>query len=193
MSVRELVARELPRAAVVREGGGAQRAEDDVGEIVGAIAQAALAQQHPDVGAVEGVRAAREVAPRRSPRRPSAARRGGRGSPGRRCPKAIRRSSGGAPGPSGGSPRIIASCSSISCSEMTARARLARSPKRRKSVPLPTPASAATASIVTFAGPQRANSSSAAASTLRRFSAASARSGRASPKRGRELGIVELM
>ena len=37
-------------------------------------------------------------------------------------------------------------------------------------MPLPTPASAATASIVTFAGSQRANSASAAASTLRRFS-----------------------
>ena len=64
----------------------------------------------------------------------------------------------------------------------------ARSPKRRKSVPLPTPASAATASIVTHAGPQRANSRSAAASTLRRFSAASARSGRLGAEEGEGVG-----
>ena len=61
MSVGQLVAFQAPHAAVVGERGGAQRAEDDVGQVVGASAQAALAQQHPDVGPVEGVRGARQV------------------------------------------------------------------------------------------------------------------------------------
>jgi hypothetical protein len=86
-------------------------------------------------------------------------------------------------------PRISSSCSFASYSLITARASVARSPKRRNRVPLPTPASAATASIVTFAGSQLANSFSAAASTLRRFSAASARSRRSSPMRGSKSDI----
>ena len=72
----------------------------------------------------------------------------------------------GAPGPSGAAPRIMPSWSPDSCSLMIARARFARSPKRRKTVPLPTPASAATASIVTHDGPSRSNSRAAASSTL---------------------------
>ena len=92
---------------------------------------------------------------RASPRPSAAARRGARGTRRRRRRRRSGARAAARPGPSGGSPRISASCSSVSCSEMTARARLARSPKRRNSVPLPTPASAATASIDTVAGSQR--------------------------------------
>ena len=141
--------------AQVREHRRRQRGEDDVGQEVGAVAEAALAQQQRDVGAVEDVGRAAQVAVERALGRAQQfavavqelRRRRGRTRSGAR--------SGGAPGPSGGAPRIISSCSCDSCSETTARARPARSPKRRNSVPLPTPASAATASIVTHAGPQR--------------------------------------
>jgi len=53
---------------------------------------------------------------------------------------------------------MIASCNALSRSLSTARASAAREPKRRNSVPLPTPAAAATSSIETHVAPRSANS-----------------------------------
>ena len=128
---------------------------------------------------------------RAGPRPRAAARRGGRGTRGTRGRTRPGARSGGAPGPSGGAPRIISSCSSDSCSEITARARPARSPKRRNSVPLPTPASAATASIVTLAGPRARTAPPPPRAPCGGSRAASARSGGSAPKRGRAVGHAE--
>ena len=84
-----------------------------------------------------------------------------------------------------------ASWKPLSRSDSSERASDARSPKRRNSVPLPTPASAAIASIDVQLTPFSANSFSAAARIRRRLRAASARSG-GSDADDRELDRGEL-
>lgn len=82
---------------------------------------------------------------------------------------------GGAPGPSGGGPLRKAAWNFFSEWSSSAVSRPVRSPKRLKTVPLPTFAAAATASIVTPAAPCSATSRAAASSSRARLRAASAR------------------
>jgi hypothetical protein len=65
---------------------------------------------------------------------------------------ARRRSWSGVAGPSGGGPSTIAAIRPAIRVSKTARSKRVRSPKRRNRVPLPTPAAAATSSIVTVSG-----------------------------------------
>src|SRR3954452_21779662 len=94
----------------------------------------------------------------------------------RPSPNGYSRSRAGAPGPSGGRPRISVSWKSFSGSSMSARNSDERSPKRRYSVPLPTPASAATSSIDTQSRPRCSISRAAAHRMLSRLRRASERS-----------------
>jgi hypothetical protein len=81
-----------------------------------------------------------------------------------------------APGPSGGGPVATASSSSWARSAMSAYISPIRLPNRWNTVPLPTPASAATCSIEVSRGRRVASSFSVAARIARRFLIASARS-----------------
>ena len=102
----------------------------------------------------------------------------------REWPKASSRSIGGAPGPSGGGPAITDACHCVSDVLSTAAIRPSRLSKRRNSVPLPTPASDATVSIVTQSTPRVSTRRSAAARMASRLRAASARSGAGSSASG---------
>ncbi len=106
----------------------------------------------------------------------------------RECPKASSRSIGGAPGPRGGGPLITEACHWVSEVLSTAAMSPSRLSKRRNSVPLPTPASEATVSIVTQSTPRVSTSRSAAARMLSRLRAASARSGGGPSAIGRLIG-----
>ncbi|CAM5617864.1 hypothetical protein SAURM35S_03912 [Streptomyces aurantiogriseus] len=68
--------------------------------------------------------------------------------------RGVSRSTAGALGPSGGGPPLQAPWKSASASLSNARNRPSRSPNRRKSMPLLTPAACATASRVTCAAPR---------------------------------------
>ena len=92
---------------------------------------------------------------------------------------------GGAPGPSGGGPEITDACHSVSEKLSSAAISPSREPNRRNTVPLPTPARAARASMVTPSMPQCSISASAATSSASRLRAASRRSGVGSPSSGR--------
>src|SRR5690349_10802711 len=103
----------------------------------------------------------------------------------RERPKASSRSIGGAPGPSGGGPEMTEACHSASEKLSSAPISPSREPNRRKTVPLPTPARAATASMVRPSMPQLSMRASAATSSASRLRAASRRSGAGSPSSGR--------
>src|ERR1700722_13383976 len=94
----------------------------------------------------------------------------------------MRRSSGGAPGPSGGGPARTCSWKSRSSSSSSAWKIPAREPNRRNTVPLPRPARSASPSMVSSAAPCPAIISRAVTSRSRRLRAASARSGRGAPQ-----------
>ena len=156
-------------------------ADQCVGEVLPVGVGRRFLHEHLHVQAVER-EGSRPVAGGRAAatRRPRSGRRAGRSAR-----TGARRTRSGArpaarPGPSGAGPRMMSSWRRRSCSVSSASTRPARSPKPRNSVPLPTPASAATASIDTQSGPCSANRRSAAASTLSRLRAASARSGTSS-------------
>ena len=100
--------------------------------------------------------AAKETAAyERSPARPAAriSSAWARLSSIREWPKARSRSSGAAPGPRGGGPSMTSRCHSVSERLSRAAIRPSRLSNRRKTVPLPTPASAATESMVTASTP----------------------------------------
>ena len=82
----------------------------------------------------------------------------------------------------------IAAWNAVSLRLRTAPIRPSRLSKRRNTVPLPTPARAATASIVTASTPHWSISSSAATSKASRLRAASLRSGGWSPSSGSGIG-----
>ncbi len=105
-------------------------------------------------------------------------------------PNAVSRAIGSAPGPSGGGPKITEPWNAVSLRLSTAAIRPSRLSKRRNTVPLPTPARAATASMVTALTPLRAISSSAAARSASRLRAASARSGGSSSSNGSGMGTT---
>src|SRR5258707_3028820 len=92
------------------------------------------------------------------------------------------RSSGAAPGPSGGGPDRTACWNSRSSSSSSAWKIPARVPNRRNTVPLPRPARSASPSMVSWPAPCPAIISRAVASRSRRLRAASARSARGGPQ-----------
>ena len=94
----------------------------------------------------------------------------------RERPKACSRSMAGAPGPSGGGPSITSRWNSVSDRFSSAAISPSRLSNLRNTVPLPTPASAATLSMVTASTPQCSTSRAAAASSASRLRAASLRS-----------------
>ena len=110
----------------------------------------------------------------------------------RERPKAASRSQGAAPGPSGGGPLITAACQAASELSSRAAIRPSREPKRRKTVPLPTPARWARSSMVSAATPQVSIARWAAASSASRLRAASARSGGVSAS-GSSRGVSAVM
>src|SRR5215472_1126555 len=97
-------------------------------------------------------------------------------------PYAIRRSSGAAPGPSGGGPESTWSWRARSSSSSSAAKIPARLPNLRNTVPLPSPARSASPSMVSLSAPCSASIARAAASSCRRLRAASARSARGGPQ-----------
>src|SRR2546427_2754824 len=105
----------------------------------------------------------------------------------------MRRSYGPAPGPSGAGPRMKLSWKARSRSSSNARNSPLRSPKRRNSVPLPTPAEHATSSIVTPSTPRSETSRWAAHRIASRLRAASARSVRSSSSCGSASAPAALL
>ena len=96
----------------------------------------------------------------------------------RRCPGPERRRAGRSPRPATAVSEVL-STAAISPSRLS---------KRRNSVPLPTPASRGTASMVTQSTPRVSTSRSAAARMVSRLRAASARSGGGASASGRLMG-----
>ena len=93
-----------------------------------------------------------------------------------------------ATGPSGGGPDRMLACHAVSERSRTAAISPSRLVNRRKRVPLPTPASRATASIETRSTPSSSTSRDAAARIVSRLRAASARSGGGASARGSSMG-----
>ena len=98
------------------------------------------------------------------------------------------RSMAGAPGPRAGGPEMTAAWNAVSLRLRTAAIRPSRLSNRRKTVPFPTPARAAIASVVTASTPYSSISDCAAARSASRLRAASLRSGGGSPRSGSGIG-----